>query len=91
MEKIAHCLSKQTYLKHLDLSHNYITYNECEVIAEGLKENHSLIGLHIAGNECILDSKGFVIPVKETQLELGHFFTRIIESPRYTHATRMNC
>ena len=89
--RISESVSKQTFLLHLDLSHNYITYKECEVLGTGLEQNHTLMGLHLAGNECNLDSKGFILPSPQTHLDQGHFFKRIIDSPQYTRSTRMNC
>jgi len=38
-------------LLHMDLSHNNFNKQDCEVIDEGLKENHSLYGIHMVGNE----------------------------------------
>ena len=91
IQKISENLSKQGYLKHLDLSHNYITHIECEILGKGLEDNHSLLGLHIAGNECYLDPRGFVIPSAQTHLDQGHFFKRIIGTAQHTRSTRMNC
>jgi hypothetical protein len=31
-------------------------------IGEGLKENHTILGIHMVGNEAITDTQGFVIP-----------------------------
>lgn len=90
-ENISQNLSRQKYLLHLDLSHNYISHQESEVLANGLVLNHTLTGLHIAGNECSLDSKGFIVSSSQTQLDQGHFFKRIIGSPQYIHSTRLNC
>jgi len=47
-------------LKHLDLSYNSLDKQECGVFAEGIKNNHTLWGLHMLGNDCVLDSSGFV-------------------------------
>jgi len=30
--------------------------------AEGLKENHTLLGIHMVGNEATTDAMGFIIP-----------------------------
>lgn len=35
------------------------------VIAEGLKENNTCLGLHMRGNEALVDAWGFLQPVKE--------------------------
>lgn len=33
-------------LIHVDMSHNHIKELDCEIIAEGLKSNHNVLGLH---------------------------------------------
>lgn len=48
------------YLRHLDLSYNSMDKNECETFAKAIHENHTLWGLHMIGNDCIVDSMGFV-------------------------------
>jgi len=47
-------------LLHLDLSHNNLTKDDCSAIQEGLQENHTLLGLHMVGNEVNTDAQGFV-------------------------------
>ena len=37
-------------LKHLDISYNKFTLSECEILAEALAHNHTILGLHVAGN-----------------------------------------
>jgi hypothetical protein len=49
-------------LKHLDISYNSLDKIECEVFGKGIIDNHTLWGLHILGNECIIDSMGFIRP-----------------------------
>lgn len=91
MDRISENLSKQTYLKHLDLSHNYISLSECEILQKGLENNHTLLGLHVAGNSCFIDSKGFLIIDPDRKPEEGHFFKRIIEPQQHMRSSRMNC
>jgi hypothetical protein len=38
-------------LIHLDLSHNNLRKEDCRVIEEGLNENHTLLGIHMVGND----------------------------------------
>lgn len=33
-------------LVHVDMSHNHIKEIDCEIIGEGLKSNHNILGLH---------------------------------------------
>jgi hypothetical protein len=47
---------------HVDFSNNDFSAAEVEVIAEGLKENHSILGIHMMGNEATTDAFGFVTP-----------------------------
>lgn len=38
-----------------------------EIIGEGLKDNHSILGIHCKGNEARVDSWGFIKPVSDYQ------------------------
>lgn len=44
-----------TSLVHVDLSHNNIKMQDCKLIAEGLKSNHKILGLHFQGNQAQID------------------------------------
>ena len=81
---VAEALDKHQYLVHLDMSYNSFTFEECQVIDGGLKTNHSLLGLHMDGNECYVDSKGFIVPMHFPRLEAGHVSHRIIASSSKT-------
>ena len=59
----ADTFKSNTQLVHLDLSYNSFERRELEVIGEALKENHTLMGLHIEGNEGRLDPQGFIKPL----------------------------
>lgn len=48
------------YLVHLDLSYCDLTKPECFKMNEGLLSNHSILGLHMSGNELDTDSNGFI-------------------------------
>jgi hypothetical protein len=47
-------------LLHLDLSYNRLSKLECYNIGQGLLENHTLVGLHLRGNEGEVDTLGFI-------------------------------
>lgn len=80
-------------LIHLDFSCNGFDAREVEImgkvlltlisllyIAEGLKENHTILGIHMLGNEATTDAMGFIVPCRSPdKLEDGkcHVFTRI--------------
>ena len=79
---------------HLDISYNYFSKNECEVIAELLSSNHTILGLHAIGNDCIIDSKGFMIPTEFTgKIQQSHFFRRILNPNPKQHRSKVpgNC
>lgn len=48
----------------MDLSHNGFMNEEIDTMSEGLKDNHTILGLHMLGNEKNTDSMGYVT-VKE--------------------------
>lgn len=71
-------LGSQESLLHVDISHNRIDTESCRIISEGLKQNHSLWGLHIMGNEGKVDTKGFLLSGKlEHTISMEQFARRI--------------
>jgi hypothetical protein len=54
-------LSINTALVHLDLSNNNYNKAICKIIAEDIKQNHTIYGLHMNGNSCQVDSNGFIV------------------------------
>lgn len=60
-------------LFHLDLSYNSLSSADCEVFGEALKENHTLFGLHLAGNGAYVDDIGMV------QVQLAHGAPKQVE------------
>ena len=54
--------SLKCMLVHLDISHNHLPYEDCEYIATYIKSNHSILGIHVDGNEMNIDSLGFIHP-----------------------------
>jgi hypothetical protein len=62
---IAPCLGKflaeNLFLVHVDLSWNEFHRSECEVLAAGFAKNHSVLGMHIAGNDgAYVNARGFI-------------------------------
>ena len=47
-------------LIHLDLTHWGLSYFEWKIMNEGLKENHTILGLHMTGNKMNVDPLGFL-------------------------------
>ena len=66
---VGKCLGE--YLKdnksliHLDISFNGISKSDCILIGEGIKDNHTLLGIHLRGNEGTVDTLGFVKESRE--------------------------
>ena len=48
------------HLIHLDLSYCDFNRLECFKMNEGLLTNHSIMGLHMTGNELDTDANGFI-------------------------------
>eukprot|EP01041_Mallomonas_annulata_P009195 gene9195-19060_t len=72
-------LSDNSVLTHLDLSNNHLTPNDCKIIGTGLQRNHTVLGLHIAGNGGEHDSYGHLIPNSTPwPMEQGHVANRRI-------------
>jgi hypothetical protein len=63
VEVLAKVLKTNTELTHLDISFNRIRANECRILAKALETNHTVIGLHVEGNACIIDAEGFLHPL----------------------------
>jgi hypothetical protein len=46
-DALAGSLARNTSLTHLDLRHNQLNEKDAAVLAKGLEDNHTLVGLHI--------------------------------------------
>ena len=91
---LAKALSVNQTLQHLDLSNNYIKEKECEIIGEGLKDNHHIFGLHMQGNDCTVDAKGYIKPIAYlNKTEQAHLYKRIISKSKFKghQIARDNC
>jgi len=51
-------------LIHLDISHNNLNLIDCTHISEEVKFNHTILGIHVDGNEMNIDELGFIHPLK---------------------------
>ncbi len=80
-KSISDMLESNRSLTHLDLSHNNLNTIDCASIAEGLRKNHTLLGLHMTGNQSKIDAYGQLMPDAQAwPLESAHSMTRIIGS-----------
>ena len=59
-EEWAKAFYKNKELIHLDISFADFDSTEIEIISKGLNENHSILGLHVDGNDCDIDAMGFL-------------------------------
>ena len=60
-------------LIHINISHNNLPYEDCELIAESSKSNSSILGFHVNGNEMKIDQLGFITPLKKEQKNKSFF------------------
>jgi hypothetical protein len=63
-------------LMHADFSHCGFNTYECEEIGEGLKNNHTLLGLHFTGNSMNTDALGYLKPIN-IDMALTHLSSEI--------------
>lgn len=62
---LANVLRQSCTLFHLDLSYNCLDAQSCKVIADAMRDNHQLYGLHMVGNAVVVDANGFLIALTE--------------------------
>lgn len=67
-QALSDLLSVNRTLTHLNISNNNLNAKDCAIIGEGLNNNHTLFGLHIAGNDGKLNSVGLLYPDEESSL-----------------------
>lgn len=56
------CFKNNDTLLHVDISNNNLSWPEMEIIGEGLRSNHTILGLHVKGNVAQVDARGFITP-----------------------------
>ena len=65
--------NKNTELLHLDISYNNINYIDSKEISENIKDNHTILGIHVDGNNMWVDELGFVYPIEKNKYEPNYF------------------
>ena len=65
--------NKHIELLHLDLSYNNLNYIDCKAISDHIKYNHTILGIHVDGNDMYTDGFGFVYPIEKTNYKHDHF------------------
>ena len=64
-------LMKNFTLLHMDISFNGFTDQDMIVLGDGLRENHTMLGCHVEGNSCKLDTLGFIVPIMSSKPSVG--------------------
>ena len=65
--------NKDTEMLHLDISYNNINYTDACKISEHIKFNHTILGIHVDGNDMEVDELGFVYPIDKSNYKQNHF------------------
>ena len=65
--------NKNTELLHLDISYNNINVLDATAISENIKDNHTILGIHVDGNDMWVDELGFVFPIEKAKYKQNHF------------------
>lgn len=60
-------------LIHLDISHNNLSTTDAKFISEEIKDNHTILGIHVDGNEMTIDGLGFISPLESDKKEPNYF------------------
>ena len=60
-------------LIHLDISHNNINFVDCKLISEKVKSNHTILGMHLDGNEMEINELGFITPIEKASKDKNYF------------------
>ena len=76
-EPWANAYRKNKSLLHVDMSHNHIPLQDVEIIADGLKDNHKILGFHFSGNAGYIDDQGFMHPQLPYYVSESTVFTRM--------------
>jgi hypothetical protein len=90
-ETIGNCLKQNSSLLHLDLSYNCLDEKDSKILSELIKSNHTLLGIHVLGNKCSIDPKGFLMVDKKTKVHKSLFSRRIVEKQSHFHDVKTNC
>ena len=65
--------NKNTSLIHLDISYNNINAIDGKAISENIKDNHTILGIHVDGNDMYVDELGFVFSMEKSKYKPNHF------------------
>ena len=65
--------NRQSELLHLDISYNNLNYSDCKAISEHIKYNHTILGIHVDGNDMYTDGLGFIHPINKSDYKHDHY------------------
>lgn len=83
IESLCWFLSSESQVEHLDISHNRISSESVYALSNALKNNHTILGLHLEGNYCTIDHLGFIHPLNEIAVSPTlQKSARILRTPR---------
>lgn len=66
-----------TGLLHMDLSQCNFNGEDTTIMNEGLKDNHTILGMHMEGNMAQTDTLGFIGPDLVPDRAITHVHTRM--------------
>jgi hypothetical protein len=88
IDSLCSFLRSETQLRHLDISHNRISYESSVAISKACLKNRSILGIHIEGNNCEINSLGFIKPTREIAVPTALVKSaRILRTPRRINDT----
>lgn len=60
-------------LVHLNISNNNFNYLDCSHIAETVKQNQTILGIHVEGNQMTIDQLGFIFPISKPDRAANYY------------------
>lgn len=78
---MAQVFQESATLYHCDLSYCQLDAAACAALGDGLRDNHSLYGLHMVGNSAAMDADGFLMPMEMKTSETGLRFGDLQAGP----------
>jgi len=61
--QLAQIFRETKSLRHLDLSKCDLSAASCAVLADGLRDNKTILGIHVLGDEACMTPDGFMLPM----------------------------
>ena len=65
--------NKKCTLCHLDISLNNLDYVDCLHLEETVKENQTILGIHVDGNNMEIDELGFIHAIEKVNRETDYY------------------